>query len=150
MAELFWENVEVGTEVPLYPRTVTLMELNRFAAANDEFGLIHMDRDYAQNVTLFPDVVLMGNLKYAYLSNMIQNWIGESGTLKKLSVSYRRYDIPSPALSTEPTIICKGKVTKKYTQNGDHYAECDVWVEDKEGEITTPGKAVVILPTRGG
>ena len=148
MAQLFWEDVEVGTEIPPYPRTVTLMELNRFAGANDEFVLIHMDRDYSRNFARLPDVIVMGNLKYAYMSNMVNNWIGEGGILKRLSAQYRGMDIPGPALSTEPTMICKGRVTKKHIQNGDHYVECEVWVENSEGQITTPGSAVIILPSR--
>ena len=148
MAQLFWEDVEVGTEIPPYSKAVTLMELNRFAGANDEFVLIHMDRDYAQNVAGLPDIIVMGNLKYAYLSNMMNKWIGESGTLKRLSAQFRGVDIPGLALSTEPTMFCKGRVTKKYVQNDNHYVECEVWVENKEGQVTTPGSALVILPNR--
>ena len=148
MAQLFWDDVEVGMEITPYQRVVTLMELNRFAGANDEFVLIHMDRDYSQKVSRLPDVIVMGNLKYAYLANMMTNWIGEAGTMKRLSAQYRGMDIPGPALSSEPTMICKGKVTKKYVQDGDHYVECEVWTETREGQVTTPGSAIAILPTR--
>ena len=103
MAQLLWEDVEVGMEIPPYAKAVSLMELNRFAGANDEFVLIHMDRDYAQNVARIPDIIVMGNLKYVYLSNMMNGWIGENGTLKRLKAQYRGMDIPGPALGTEPT-----------------------------------------------
>jgi acyl dehydratase len=146
MAQLFWEDVEIGMEITPYPRIVTLMEINRFAGANDEFLLHHMDRDYSRNIERLPDVIVMGNLKYAYLSNMMNNWIGEGGRLRRLSAQYRGMDFPGPALSTEPTMICKGSVTKKYIQNGDHYVECQVWVENRAGQITTPGLATVMLP----
>jgi acyl dehydratase len=148
MAQLFWDDVEVGMEIPPYKRVVTLMELNRYAGANEEFVLIHMDRDYSQKVARLPDVIVMGNLKYAYLSNMMINWIGEDGTLKRLRAQYRGMDIPGPALSTEPTMICKGKVTNKYIQDGEHYVECEVWTETGEGQVTTPGSAIVILPAK--
>jgi len=148
MAQLFWDDVEAGMEIPPYQKAVTLMELNRFAGANDEFVLIHMDRDYSQKVSRLPDVIVMGNLKYAYLANMMTNWIGEDGTLKRLSAQYRGMDIPGPALSTEPTMICKGRVTNKYIQDGDHCVECEVWTETGEGQVTTPGSATVILPTK--
>ncbi len=149
MTQLFWEDVEVGTVIPSYPRTVTLMEINRFAGANDEFLLHHMDREYSQNVEHLPDVIVMGNLKYAYLSNMVNNWVGKGGRLKRLSAQYRGLDFPGKALSIEPTLICKGNVTKKYTQSGEHYVECRVWVENRAGQITTPGSATVVLPARG-
>lgn len=148
MAQLYWDDVEVGMEIPPYKKVVTLMELNRYAGANEEYVLIHMDRDYSQKVARLPDVIVMGNLKYAYLSNMMVNWIGEEGTLKRLSAQYRGMDVPGPALSTEPTMICKGKVTKKYIQDGEHYIECEVWTETKEGQVTTPGSATAILPAK--
>jgi len=148
MAQLLWDDVEAGMDIPPYQRVVTLMELNRYAGANDEFVLIHMDREYSQKVARLPDVIVMGNLKYAYLANMMTNWIGEDGTLKRLSAQYRGMDIPGPALSTEPTMICKGRVTNKYVQDGDHCVECEVWTETGEGQVTTPGSAIVVLPTR--
>jgi len=148
MAQLYWDDVEVGMEIPPYKKVVTLMELNRYAGANEEYVLIHMDRDYSQKVARLPDVIVMGNLKYAYLSNMMVNWIGEEGTLKRLSAQYRGMDVPGPALSTEPTMICKGKVTKKYIQDGEHYIDCEVWTETKEGQVTTPGSATAILPAK--
>jgi hypothetical protein len=54
MAQLFWDDVEVGTEVPPYQRVVTLMELNRFAGANDEFVLIHMTGTTHRMLVAFP------------------------------------------------------------------------------------------------
>jgi len=148
MVQLFWEDVEIEMEIPPYRRVVTLMELNRFAGANDEFVLIHMDRDYSQNVSRLPDVIVMGNLKYAYLANMITNWIGEGGTLKRLSAQFRGMDVPGPALSTKPTMICKGRVIAKYIKSGDHYLECEISTETSDGQITTPGSAIIILPSR--
>jgi acyl dehydratase len=149
MTQLCWEDVTVGTEIPPYPRIVTLMEINRFAGANDEFLLHHMDRDYSRTVERLPDIIVMGNLKYAYLSNMLHNWIGEGGTLKRLGVQYRGLDFPGPALEKTPTLVCRGSVTKKYIQDGEGYIECRVWVENKAGEVTTPGTAMVIFPGRG-
>ena len=148
MAQIFWEDVEVGTEIPAYPRIVTLMEINRFAGANDEFLLHHMDRDYSKNLEHLPDVIVMGNLKYTYLSNMMNKWVGKEGRLTRLSAQFRGLDFPGPALSKQPTMICKGKVTKKYIQDCNHMVECEVWVENNAGKVTTPGSATVILPFR--
>jgi acyl dehydratase len=148
MAQIYWEDVDVGTEITPYPRSVTLMEINRFAGANDEFLLHHMDRDYSRKVERLPDVIIMGNLKYAYLSTMMTGWAGKDGKLKRLSAEFRGMDYPGPALGAEPTMICRGSVTKKYIVNGEHRVDCQVWVENRAGQVTTPGSATVILPTR--
>ena len=42
----------------------------------------------------------------------------------------------------------KGVVTKKYVENGENLVECDIWLENHKGEKTTPGSALVALPTK--
>ena len=143
MAEqLFWEDVEEGQEVPPFSRKVGYMELNRFAGANEELVPIHMDADYAKNVAKLPDVIIMGNLKLAYIANAITDWAGDDGWITKLAIDYRKMDM------VNSTITAKGKVTKKYQQDGKHLVDLDVWVENKAGEVTTPGSAVLSLPSR--
>ena len=46
------------------------------------------------------------------------------------------------------TMTMKGKVTRKYVENGDHCVECEVWIENQREGVATPGRAVVILPSR--
>ena len=43
----------------------------------------------------------------------------------------------------------KGKVTKKYVQDGEHYVDADIWCENQREGITTPCRCTVILPSRG-
>ena len=144
MAEqLFWEDVEEGQEVPPFSQKVGYMELNRFAGANDELVPIHMDADYAKNVAKLPDVIIMGNLKLAYIANAITDWAGDDGWITKLAIDYRKMD------TVNSTITAKGKVTKKYQQDGKNLVDLDVWVENEAGEVTTPGSAVLSLPSRG-
>ena len=45
-------------------------------------------------------------------------------------------------------VYCKGLVTRKYVANGDHLVECDIWMENGDGDKTTPGTALVSLPSR--
>jgi acyl dehydratase len=143
MAEqLHWDDVSEGQEVPPFSRKVTYMELNRFAGANDEYVLIHMDSEYAKNTAKLPDVIVMGNLKLAYIANMLQDWIGEDGWVRKLGVDYRKMDTVHSALTA------KGKVAKKFEEDGKHLVDLDVWIENEDG-VTTPGRATVELPARG-
>lgn len=43
---------------------------------------------------------------------------------------------------------CKGAVTNKYVEDDQHVVECEIWVENGQGEKTTPGSATVILPSK--
>ena len=143
MAEqLFWEDVEEGQEIPSFSRKVGYMELNRFAAANGEFVPIHMDPDYAKNVAKLPDVIIMGNLKAAYIANALTAWAGDEGWLQKIAIDYRKMD------TVNTTVTAKAKVTSKRRDGGKHLVDLEVWLENENGEVTTPGSAVVALPSR--
>ena len=42
----------------------------------------------------------------------------------------------------------RGRVTKKYQEGEKNIVEVEVWVEDVDGENTTPGSATITLPSR--
>lgn len=138
---LYWEDVEEGTEIPPLVKQPTTRQLVQYAGASGDFYEIHYDRDFAQNDGL-PGQILHGALKNAFLAQLVTDWIGEHGTLRRLSCQYRNMDVPGD------TLICKGTVTKKHVTDGGHMVDCEIWVENGKGERTTPGAATVILPTR--
>ena len=45
-------------------------------------------------------------------------------------------------------VFAKGTVVKKYVENGENLVECEIWLENHEGQKTTPGSAIVSLPER--
>ena len=139
---LFWEDVDVGTEIPPLVKNPTTLQLVRWAGASGDFYQIHYDKDFALGNAL-PGVIIHGALKSVWLGQLLGDWIGEGGTVKKYDCSYRGMDVPGD------TLTCKGTVTKKYVEGEEHCVECDIWLENSKGEKTTPGKAVVVLPPKG-
>jgi hypothetical protein len=81
-------------------------------------------------------------LKNAFLGQLMTDFAGDLGWLRKLSVQYRGMDQPGTS------VVCKGKVVKKYVDSGKHLVDCEIWLENAQGEKTTPGSATVILPSR--
>lgn len=142
MATRYIEDVHEGEQIPAYTIKSGYMELNRFASANDEFIPIHMDADYAKNVAKLPDVIIMGNLKLAYLANALERWAGADGWIKKIDVSYRRMD------NVNEEVTATGVVKGKRADDGEHLVDIDIWIENSKGEKTTPGSAVVSLPSK--
>lgn len=150
---LFWEDVEVDTEITPLPKVATSQMLVRWAGASGDFNPLHYDSAFALSQGAGKPIVT-GQLKRAWLVQLITDWIGEAGTLKKFSCRFRAVDYPRPMKTIDEcqegeTWWCKGKVAKKYLEDGKHYLNCNVWVEDGKGEVTTTGKATVILPSRG-
>lgn len=139
--KLFWEDVEVGTEIPPLEKKPTSQQLVRWAGASGDFYQIHYDKDYALDNNL-PGIIVHGALKSAWLGQLLGDWVGESGTIKKYGCSYRGMDVPGD------TLTCKGTVVRKYIESDEHCVECEIWLENSQGQKTTPGTTVVVLPSK--
>ena len=140
--QLCYEDVKVGTEVTPLVKHPTPRQLVKWAGGSADFAEIHYNNDIALARKL-PGIVVQGKLKFAWLGQLMTDWIGDKGVLKKLTCEYRETDVPGD------TITCSGEVTNKYVKDGEHYVECRIWVENGKGETTTPGTAIVVLPSRG-
>ena len=140
-AQIYFEDIEAGTELTSLVKYPTTMQLVKYAGASGDFYQIHYDKDFALKNHL-PGVILHGALKNAFLGQLMTDFAGALGWLRKLSVQYRGMDQPGTP------VVCKGKVVKKYVDNGKPTVDCEIWLENSKGEKTTPGTATVILPSR--
>ena len=143
MAEqLYFEAIEVGNEIPALVKQPTTRQLVMWAGASTDFYEIHYDKDFAQMNDL-PGVIVHGQLSASFLGQMLTDWMGDGGSIKKFTCSYRGMNLPGEDL------VCKGKITNKYIEDNEHYVECDIWVENPRGEKTVLGTALVTLPAKG-
>lgn len=140
--QVHFEDIEVGAEIPAIVKHPTPVQLVKFAGASEDFNPIHFDKDKALADGL-PGTIVHGRLKNAFLIQLLTDWVGEKGMVKKIAIQHRGMDLPGHA------IACKGKVTKKYTESGQNLIDCEVWTENEKGEKTAPATATVILPSRG-
>ncbi len=149
---LYWEDVEVGLEIPPLPKVATTQKLVMWAGASGDFNPLHYDSEFAASQGIGRPVV-HGALKCSWLGHLVSSWVGDKGKLKKLSCQYQDMDYPRTMASlTAPrereSWWCKGKVSKKYIQNGEHVVECIMWVEDSNRRKTTQGRATIALPSK--
>lgn len=141
MTELYYEDVAIGDELPSFVRQTDFMNWNRYAAVNDEFVFIHMDDESGRNGGNEKGAFGMGNLRWAYLHNMLRNWIGDNAEVRELSVQFRAINQKHDVLS------CIGKVVEKHVDGGEPLVRLSVDVLNQDGKSTTPGYAVVVLPS---
>jgi acyl dehydratase len=140
--QLYYQDIDVGDEIIPLVKQPTTMQLVMWAGAVGDYNPIHYDKDFAQRAGL-SGVIVPGQLVCAFLGQLMTDWIGEGGSLRKLSCSYKGMNYPGEA------VTLKGEVTKKYVQDGEHCVECNLWAENPKGEKTATGMAIVILPSRG-
>ena len=138
---VYFEDVEVGQEIPAFERKTDFMHWNRYAAVNEEFVYVHMD-DEAGKAAGQGAAFGMGNLRWAYMLNALRAWIGDEAEVRELGMQFRAINHKNDVLTTY------GVITKKSQEDGEHLVRLDVNVVNQEGVKTAPGHAVVSLPTR--
>ena len=153
MPEVYFEDVNVGDEIPRLVKNCSTQQLVMWAAGSGDFYQIHYDPGFATGTGL-KDIIVHGALKNAFLGQLLSDWVGGSGRVVRYGCSYRGMDFPNQ------DIVCRGQVTKKYEENGEKRVDLEIWCEtgpakddgrpkNPEGQKTTPGTATVALPSRG-
>jgi acyl dehydratase len=142
MAEqVYFEDVNEGDEIPALKKNCSSQQLVLWAAGSGDFYQIHYDKDFAQSTGL-KGIIVHGALKNAFLGQLLHDWVGEKGSVKRFGCSYRGMDEPNQ------DIICKGVITKKRQEADQNVVELDIWTENPEGRKTSPGTGVVTLPSK--
>ena len=104
---------------------------------------VHWDSAYARKVGV-PAAYDYGPERIAWLGNLLTNWVGDDGFVRRLMVRVSRFNLEGDVT------WCHGKVTGKEIQDGRHLVHLDIWCLDQRGEKNASGKATVALPSKGG
>ncbi|MGM7697797.1 FAS1-like dehydratase domain-containing protein [Microbacterium sp. A84] len=168
----FWEDVNVGDELPSIVRgPLSLMDTMGFlvgcgrghtngviyqaamkhpghffrnpeAGGGIEYtGIGHHRESVAKNVGV-PGTYDYGPQRSAWMASLVTNWAGDAAFVKRVRTQMRGFNIMGDST------WCKGKVSAKYIKDGHALVDLEIWGENQRGEITTPGMATVILPSR--
>jgi acyl dehydratase len=169
----YWEDVNVGEDLPPVVRgPYSLSEKfawfvgkgNPPSCVSDRlFRLIAMKHDENKgtydpdlNIYIRPsmfDVKTMndrgvprihdaGAQRNAWRNMVLTNWIGDNGFLWKSKAEVRGFN------QEGDVTWCKAKVTKKYIHNRSYCVDIYCRCENQRHEVTMPGEATVILPSR--
>ncbi len=151
----YWEDVKVGDELtPVVRGPISETEalawhagghahylsdrLNRLLWAKEP-----LERVFEAGLRLaHPRPGLAGQQPEAWRFILLTNWMGDDGFLWKFSTQIRAF------IMLGDTIWSKGKVIKKYCDNGKYCVDIDVQNVIQTGTVTIPGSATVILPSR--
>ena len=104
-------------------------------------GIGHARESVAKQVGV-PGAYDYGPQRTTWMATLVTNWMGNAAFLKRLRVEARRFNIMGDST------WLKGKVERKYIKDGHTLVDLEIWGENQRGEITTPGKATVLLPSR--
>ncbi len=108
----------------------------------DVMQRVHWDPAFAQrsgNPTTFD----YGRMRETWLIHLCTDWMGDDAWLWKLDCEFRRFNYVGD------TQWLTGTVTRRYLADGDRPAvELELQATNQRGEVTTPGHATLLLPSR--
>ena len=136
--KLYFEAVRVGEELPALTKTpVDRVQLARYAGASGDFNPVHVDETYAKSLGM-PSVYAPGMLVMGFLGQLVSDW-ARGTQLRRYSVKFSKIVWPGD------TVVCKGRVTERWGDEGRYFAELDVWAENQKGELVLRGGAQIQL-----
>ena len=108
----------------------------------DVMQRVHWDPEFARrsgNPTTFD----YGRMRETWLIHLCTDWMGDDAWLWKLDCEFRRFNYVGD------TQWLRGRVTRKYLATGDRPAvDLELEAVNQRGEVTTPGHATILLPSR--
>jgi acyl dehydratase len=101
----------------------------------------HCDYDLGRAVGVQGNYDL-GVERECLMSILFTNWMGDDGFLWKYSIQFRAFVVHGD------TCWYRGKIVKKYIDDGKYCVDIEHWGENQRGERVTVGKATIILPSK--
>jgi acyl dehydratase len=137
----FFEDVREGEEIPAFVvEHLTRTDLVRYAGASGDFNPIHHDEEFAR-MAGNPTVFGHGMLTAGFLAKCVTDVVGVE--------NLRRYKVRFPTrVWPGDTISCKGRVTRKYEQDGERRIDGEVVALTQKGEVAVTGSFTAALPSR--
>ena len=102
---------------------------------------VHWDPEWAARAGS-PAIYDYGRMRETWLVHLCTDWMGDDAWLASLDVEFRKFNYVGD------THWMKGTVTRKYLAEGRPAVDIDIWGENQRGEVTCPGHATVLLPSR--
>ena len=140
--EVFFEDADIGTELPVLRKKYNLQKMAVFASVHGDWCPGHYDYKWAREKFNQPGPFAYGLQITAHCSQAITDWMGPNGELKKFRSRTLAPTYPHDTLSIT------GKVNRKYLENGQNYVECEVLAKKQDATVVAMATGIVILPKR--
>lgn len=138
--QVYWEDVEIGQEIPVVEMHLNWTTMVEQVHGSQDWNFVHHDPDFAQE-SGHSGIFYNTGWTSALLCRALTDWIGVDGWLRNLDFQMRRMNMNGD------TVRARARVTGKH-QGENGVVELEVWLENDREGVTTPGNAVVYLPSR--
>jgi len=140
--QIYFEDVEVGAPLPPMVKGISLVTILKWGAAVNDYGPHHYDQQFANQMLGLPNVISHGPHNAAFLAQLVTNWTGGEGMLRRHYAEMRGNVFPGD------TMTFQGKVADKYVKDGEGLVEIESWAQNQKGRRVTLGQSMAMLPRR--
>lgn len=103
---------------------------------------VHWDAAWAARAGN-PAIYDYGRMRETWLVHLCTDWMGDDAWLASLDVEFRRFNYVG-----DTHWMC-GRVTERFVDDtGRPTVEVEIWGQNQRGEVTCPGHARILLPSR--
>jgi acyl dehydratase len=106
-------------------------------------GMGHHDARVAQAVGM-PNTYDNGWMRLGWMSQVVTDWMGDTGFLTDLDISVRLPNVIGD------TLWAHGEVTAKRISGEEHLVDIRLWADRQDGALSCDGTATARLPSRSG
>ena len=142
--QLYFDDVEVGMELPRYVRRRSIVEMQRWGITMENTHRLHYDYPHATNHDKLPGVLFHGSWRISIIAAWLKNWALPDGWLWKYN-----FQVRSMVVAGETTVLW-GKVVEKEERDGLGLVRVELGIVGEGTGEGAPGAATVVLPIRGG
>ena len=128
---------KIGDQLPGRDVECDAVQLFQYNAALWNAHRIHFDFPYATEAEGYPGLVIAGPLMGDWLSQCVIEWLGDDGRLASIEYSNRQAAYVGEVLHVGGTVTAVDPEARTVS--------LELFVRNDEGEIITPGAAMVEL-----
>jgi acyl dehydratase len=141
--QVYYDDVTEGDVLPSIKKHYSLQKIALFASVHGDWCPGHYDYKWAKEKFNQPAPFAYGFQITTHCSQVLTDWMGPYGALKKFKSRTLTPVYP------EDVLAIKAKVTRKYIKENTGYVECEVWAIKQDGKIAAKASGKLLLPVRG-
>jgi len=130
-----FQAIEEGSELPQRAHTPDNVQLMLYNAILWNGHRIHFDEPYARDVEGYPGLVIAGPMLGDWLHQCLEEWLGDAGRIVSIDYSNRIASYIGETLTAGGSVVSRDADSRRAT--------VDVWIKNENGEVITPGTAIV-------
>ncbi|MEE2701290.1 MAG: MaoC family dehydratase [Chloroflexota bacterium] len=138
----YYEDVELGDEIGPLEKIATDQSVSDFCDVWGNTGPSRFTDNESAQAEGLSGAIVPGIMSMSYMAQLLTQWT-EGGSIKKLDVVFRQL------VSHNSPLRLIGVVTDMNQVDGENQVECDLYLQNEQGDRMVGGQAILLLAIKG-